>query len=55
MVQLGGLRKGIELNEVVDVLWFYFGYWSGFRWWTTMAARTSARKSGWPTRQSVGC
>jgi hypothetical protein len=30
LVKLGGLRNGVELNEVGDVLWFYFGYWGLF-------------------------
>jgi len=30
LVKLGGLRKAIELEEAVDVLWFYFGYWGLF-------------------------
>ena len=30
LVQLGGLRPGIEAADVVDLLWFYFGYASYF-------------------------
>jgi len=26
LVHLGALRKGVDLTEAVDVLWFYFGY-----------------------------
>jgi AcrR family transcriptional regulator len=26
LVDLGGLRPGIDVNEAVDLLWFYFGY-----------------------------
>jgi AcrR family transcriptional regulator len=26
LVELGALREGIDLNQAVDVLWFYFGY-----------------------------
>jgi AcrR family transcriptional regulator len=30
LVNLGALREGIDLNQAVDVLWFYFGYWGLF-------------------------
>jgi AcrR family transcriptional regulator len=26
MARLGGLRKGVSVEEIADVLWFYFGY-----------------------------
>ena len=30
-MKLGGLRKGINLNQAADVVWFYFGYWGLFQ------------------------
>ena len=30
IASLGGLRKGIDENEVADILWFYYGYWALF-------------------------
>lgn len=30
MIRTGGLRRGVDLNYVADMLWFYFGYSSLF-------------------------
>jgi hypothetical protein len=30
LAALGALREGMDLNEAVDLLWFYFGYWTLF-------------------------
>ena len=30
LLNLGALRPGVSVDHAVDVLWFYFGYWSIF-------------------------
>jgi AcrR family transcriptional regulator len=39
LVELGELRKDIDLAEASDVLWIYFGYWTLF---------TLVEDNGWP-------
>jgi AcrR family transcriptional regulator len=30
LAELGALRQGLDADQAVDVLWFYFGYWGLF-------------------------
>ena len=30
LAELGALRRGVDADQALDVLWFYFGYWALF-------------------------
>jgi hypothetical protein len=55
LLDLGALRDGLDVNQTVDVFWFYFGYAGLFTCTTKTGGLTSALSTGFLIRHGERC